>query len=293
LTRHRSKAAVTLLALIATLALASCGDSGSSDEGPDADIVSGQFALVPGAPAGYGDLAGKATLERSDGNTATSLSVTGLEPKAEYVAHLHTGSCTETDPGGPHFQFAPGASEAPPNEIHLELSAGADGSAAAQAVSDQEVPPGRAGSIVIHEAEAGSGKGHDHETATGASAAEAVLVHAGHDHDKEKPSGPAKIACAELEGNGKSAAAAGPTVVISEGEPVGGVQEIEVSAGDQVRFTVESDVADEVHVHGYDLSQNVAAGGKVAFDFPAEIEGIFEVELEGRREQIAELRVNP
>ena len=35
------------------------------------------------------------------------------------------------------------------------------------------------------------------------------------------------------------------------------------------------------------------AGGTVSFDFPAEIEGIFEVELEGRGEQIAELRVNP
>jgi hypothetical protein len=84
-----------------------------------------------------------------------------------------------------------------------------------------------------------------------------------------------------------------PTIVVRNGEPVGGVQELEYSAGDQIRFKVESDVADEIHVHGYDLMKDVAAGGTVSFDFPAEIEGIFEIELEGRKEQIAELRVNP
>jgi hypothetical protein len=84
-----------------------------------------------------------------------------------------------------------------------------------------------------------------------------------------------------------------PTIVVKNGEPVGGVQELEYNAGDQVRFKVESDVADEIHVHGYDLMKDVPAGGSVTFSFPAEIEGIFEVELEERKEQIAELRVNP
>lgn len=84
-----------------------------------------------------------------------------------------------------------------------------------------------------------------------------------------------------------------PTVVVRDGEPVGGIAELEYDAGDQIRFEVTSDVADEVHVHGYDLSEDVKAGGTVSFDFPAEIEGIFEVELEGRAEQIAELQVNP
>ena len=84
-----------------------------------------------------------------------------------------------------------------------------------------------------------------------------------------------------------------PTVVVRGGEPVGGVAELEYDAGEEIRFEVRSDVADEVHVHGYDLMQDVPAGGTVSFDFPAEIEGIFEVELEGRGEQIAELTVNP
>ncbi len=105
-------------------------------------------------------------------------------------------------------------------------------------------------------------------------------------------------ACGNSDGSDTEAAAAAavggvPTIVIRHGEPVDGIQKLEYSAGEQVRFKVESDVADEVHVHGYDLMKDVPAGGTVSFDFPAEIEGIFEAELEGRKEQILELRVNP
>jgi hypothetical protein len=64
-------------------------------------------------------------------------------------------------------------------------------------------------------------------------------------------------------------------------------------SGDRIRFEVDSDVSDEVHVHGYDVMKDVEAGGSVSFDFPAGIEGVFEAELENRKEQIAELRVNP
>jgi hypothetical protein len=100
----------------------------------------------------------------------------------------------------------------------------------------------------------------------------------------------------EVSGGGGGGEATKPestAIVVRNGEPVGGVQELEYSAGEQVRFTVRSDVADEIHVHGYDLMKDVPAGGSVSFSFPAELEGIFEVELEGRKEQIAELRVNP
>jgi hypothetical protein len=93
------------------------------------------------------------------------------------------------------------------------------------------------------------------------------------------------------EGSGNGPATT--TIVVRNGEPVGGVQDLEYSAGEQVRFTVRSDVAEEIHVHGYDLMKDVSAGGTASFSFPAELEGIFEVELEGRGEQIAELRVNP
>jgi hypothetical protein len=82
-------------------------------------------------------------------------------------------------------------------------------------------------------------------------------------------------------------------IVVEGGEPRGGVKRLSFDSGERVRFSVTSDVADEVHVHGYDISRDVPAGGSVRFGFPASIEGVFEVELEGRGVQIAELRVSP
>jgi hypothetical protein len=90
-----------------------------------------------------------------------------------------------------------------------------------------------------------------------------------------------------------AAPAAGKQIVVRHGKPVGGVQDIDVKKGGQVRFTVMSDVADEVHVHGYDFHKDVAKNGSVSFDFPAKIDGGFVVELEKRGEQIAALKVQP
>jgi hypothetical protein len=84
-----------------------------------------------------------------------------------------------------------------------------------------------------------------------------------------------------------------PTIVVKGGKPVGGIRELDYTKGDEVRFRVRSDVSDEVHVHGYDFMKDVAPGHPVSFDFPANLEGVFEAELESRKEQIIELRVNP
>jgi hypothetical protein len=83
------------------------------------------------------------------------------------------------------------------------------------------------------------------------------------------------------------------TIVVKNGKPVGGIRDLNYSKGDRIRFKVDSDVSDEVHVHGYDVMKDVKAGGSVSFDFPATLEGVFEAELESRKEQIIELRVNP
>lgn len=83
------------------------------------------------------------------------------------------------------------------------------------------------------------------------------------------------------------------TIVIEHGKPVGGIADLTYNKGEDVRFKVDSDVSDEVHVHGYDIMKDVEAGGSVKFDFPATIEGVFEAELEGHQEQILELTVNP
>jgi heme/copper-type cytochrome/quinol oxidase subunit 2 len=82
-------------------------------------------------------------------------------------------------------------------------------------------------------------------------------------------------------------------VTVKNGKPVGGIKDIEVNKGDRVRFAITSDVADEIHVHGYDFMKDVKAGGTVSFSFPAKIDGEFEVELENRAEQIISLVVQP
>jgi hypothetical protein len=82
-------------------------------------------------------------------------------------------------------------------------------------------------------------------------------------------------------------------IVVRGGTPVGGEKRLEYARGERVRFAVRSNVADEVHVHGFDISKDVAAGGSVRFGFPADIEGVFVVELEESHVQIAELRIKP
>jgi hypothetical protein len=84
-----------------------------------------------------------------------------------------------------------------------------------------------------------------------------------------------------------------PTIEIRGGEPVGGVAELEYDLGDDIEFYVDSDVADHVHLHGYDIFKDVAAGQRIKFSIPASIEGVFEAELEDRVVPIAEITVNP
>jgi hypothetical protein len=86
-----------------------------------------------------------------------------------------------------------------------------------------------------------------------------------------------------------------PTVVVdNQGEPVGGIQELVYKKGDQIHFKVKVPFEEEIHLHGYDVAKEVPqGGGTVVYDLPADIEGEFEAELEGRGEQIVELKVEP
>ena len=82
-------------------------------------------------------------------------------------------------------------------------------------------------------------------------------------------------------------------IVVVNGAPKGGIVRETVDKGDRVVLVVESDVADEIHLHGYDKSRDVAAGGTVRLPFKATIPGRFEVELEDRGVQIADITVQP
>jgi hypothetical protein len=83
------------------------------------------------------------------------------------------------------------------------------------------------------------------------------------------------------------------TIVIKDGKAVGGIQPITVSKGDRIRFKVTSDAPWNVHLHGYDIEKPVAPGAPASYSLPADIPGVFEVEIEDTSTQIAKLTVNP
>jgi hypothetical protein len=86
-----------------------------------------------------------------------------------------------------------------------------------------------------------------------------------------------------------------PTIVVDkQGKPVGGIADLTYKKGDRIHFKVEVPFEEEIHLHGYDVAKEIPkGGGTVTYDLPAEIEGVFEAELEGRGEQILELKVEP
>ena len=69
--------------------------------------------------------------------------------------------------------------------------------------------------------------------------------------------------------------------------------ELDFKKGDTIRFRVRHPEAEEVHVHGYDISRDLEPGKTVTMSFKATIEGIFEVELEHSGTPIASLKVEP
>jgi hypothetical protein len=86
---------------------------------------------------------------------------------------------------------------------------------------------------------------------------------------------------------------AGAAIVVdySGGSVTGGVQRVTVPVGETVVLDVTADVADEVHVHGYDVYADVAPGTPAMISFDAAIPGIWEVELEGIGALLLELEI--
>lgn len=66
-----------------------------------------------------------------------------------------------------------------------------------------------------------------------------------------------------------------------------------VRQGEQVSIRVRSDVADELHVHGYGLTAPLPAGEDVALTFIAARAGRFEVELHHSHRELGALEVQP
>lgn len=81
------------------------------------------------------------------------------------------------------------------------------------------------------------------------------------------------------------------TIRVVGGKPQGGIARPKVKKGENVLLVVRSDTADKVHLHGYDISREVAVGVTARIAFVARIPGRFEVELEQSRVMLAELTV--
>ena len=84
-------------------------------------------------------------------------------------------------------------------------------------------------------------------------------------------------------------------VEMRNGEPVGGVQRFTYAKGDRIRIEVKLDEPQEdVHIHGYE-EERLNPSGTVRFDFPARLDGIYELEAHGPSGDavLAEIVVNP
>ena len=77
------------------------------------------------------------------------------------------------------------------------------------------------------------------------------------------------------------------------GEPVGGIEKVEVEKDERLEIEVTSDQELPIHFHGYDIEKDAAPGKPAVFKLKADIEGVFEIEVESTGTQIAEVTVKP
>ncbi len=80
-------------------------------------------------------------------------------------------------------------------------------------------------------------------------------------------------------------------VAATGGEPEGGVRTEAVGLGERVVLVVTSDLNDEVHVHGYDLTVDLVPGEPATLSFTADKPGAWEVELHEADNLLLELQV--
>lgn len=80
-------------------------------------------------------------------------------------------------------------------------------------------------------------------------------------------------------------------VTYASGEVTGDTGRVPVPVGETVTIVVASDVADEVHVHGYDVSAPVTPGTPTTLTLDATIPGVFQVELEQTGKALFSLQV--
>jgi hypothetical protein len=129
-----------------------------------------------------------------------------------------------------------------------------------------------------------------------------VLLRPGDEDDEAQPTTPATnvVTTTVTETTGETTTTTTTTTeeetvraeIVVEGGEVSGPERIELQQGQRLVLVVRADVTDEVHVHGYDLMEDVAPGQPARFNFIVHDAGRFDVELETRRLPLTELVVS-
>ncbi len=83
------------------------------------------------------------------------------------------------------------------------------------------------------------------------------------------------------------------SVTIAGGEVSGVTDRIAVAVGSTVAITARSDVADDIHIHGFNEFLELTPGSETTLTFTANAPGLFEVELEKAGTFLFELEVGP
>lgn len=126
------------------------GGGGGGGDNPTptlAQIRAGSFTAFPP----YTAMFGRAQLvNRLDGATEMSMSISGLVPNGNYVAHVHNQPCALGQAGG-HYKKDPAVAEVvAANELWFTMTSDADG-LAHSTVLEQHAARGEALSVVIHD----------------------------------------------------------------------------------------------------------------------------------------------
>lgn len=171
---------VAALAGAALLTLPACSGPTPAPETPSATPVAATSLVVPaesgeqpeGITYDVDRIPSGAALSASSsvvsGRTTVTLEVSGLLPDTKYGSHVHTKPCgAKPADSGPHYQHEkdPVTPSVDPayanarNEIWLDFTTDASGSASASATVDWEFRAGEANSVVVHAAHTSTGHG--------------------------------------------------------------------------------------------------------------------------------------
>jgi hypothetical protein len=88
-------------------------------------------------------------------------------------------------------------------------------------------------------------------------------------------------------------AAVRASIEVRGGGPVGSPKTISATRGERVEITVSVDAAQELHLHGYDITLEATPAKPARFAFTAKLEGVYELESHDTEAKLASIEVKP